>query len=107
MLDSNQPALYTAYLAEGAGLAASPNMIVAAAAAIEAIEKWAAEYQKRNVYRSPGGTIVPKVQIGGIRSGSARRPILAPQICHLYIDVRSVPGQDPLITKAELSKAVS
>jgi acetylornithine deacetylase/succinyl-diaminopimelate desuccinylase-like protein len=82
-------------------------MIVAAAAAIEAIEKWAAEYQKRNVYRSPGGTVVPKVQIGGIRSGSAHRPILAPQICHLYIDVRSVPGQDPLVTKAELSKVVS
>jgi acetylornithine deacetylase/succinyl-diaminopimelate desuccinylase-like protein len=52
-------------------------------------------------------TIVPKVQIGGIRSGSAHRPILAPQICHLYIDVRSVPGQDPLITKAELCKVVS
>jgi acetylornithine deacetylase/succinyl-diaminopimelate desuccinylase-like protein len=106
-LHSNQPPFYTPYLPERTALAASPNMIVAAAAAIEAIEKWAAEYQKRNVYRSPGGTIVPKVQIGGIRSGSARRPILAPQICHLYIDVRSVPGQDPLMTKAELSKVVS
>jgi acetylornithine deacetylase/succinyl-diaminopimelate desuccinylase-like protein len=106
-LHSNQPPFYTPYLPERTTLAASPNMIVAAAAAIEAIEKWAAEYQKRNVYRSPGGTIVPKVQIGGIRSGSARRPILAPQICHLYIDVRSVPGQDPLITRAQLSKAVS
>jgi acetylornithine deacetylase/succinyl-diaminopimelate desuccinylase-like protein len=106
-LHSNQPPFYTPYLPERTALAASPNMIVAAAAAIEAIEKWAAKYQKRNVYRSPGGTIVPKVQIGGIRSGSARRPILAPQICHLYIDVRSVPGQDPLMTKAELSKVVS
>jgi acetylornithine deacetylase/succinyl-diaminopimelate desuccinylase-like protein len=82
-------------------------MIVAAAAAIEAIERWAADYQKRNVYRSGGGTVVPKVQIGGIRGGSARRPILAPQLCHLYLDVRSVPGQDPLATKAELSKAMS
>jgi acetylornithine deacetylase/succinyl-diaminopimelate desuccinylase-like protein len=106
-LHSDQPPFYTPYLPERTTLAASPNMIVAAAAAIEAIEKWAAEYQKRNVYRSPGGTIVPKVQIGGIRSGNARRPILAPQICHLYIDVRSVPGQDPLITKAELGKVVS
>jgi acetylornithine deacetylase/succinyl-diaminopimelate desuccinylase-like protein len=106
-LHSNQPPFYTPYLPERAALSASPNMIVAAAAAIEAIEKWAAEYQKRNVYCSPGGTVVPKVQIGGIKSGSAHRPILAPQICHLYIDVRSVPGQDPLVTKAELSKAVS
>jgi acetylornithine deacetylase/succinyl-diaminopimelate desuccinylase-like protein len=106
-LHSSQPPFYTPYLPERTTLAASPNMIVAAAAVIEAIEKWAAEYQKRNVYRSPGGTIVPKVQIGGIRSGSANRPILAPQVSHLYIDVRSVPGQDPLITKAELSKVVS
>jgi acetylornithine deacetylase/succinyl-diaminopimelate desuccinylase-like protein len=106
-LHSDQPPFYTPYLPERTSLAASPNMIVAAAAAIEAIEKWAAEYQRRNVYRSPGGTVVPKVQIGGIRSGSAHRPILAPQVCHLYIDVRSVPGQDPLMTKAELSKVVS
>ena len=106
-LHSNAPPFYTPYLPERTTLAESPNMIVAAAAAIEAIERWAAEYQRRNVYRSPGGTVVPKVQIGGIRGGSARRPILAPQLCHLYIDVRSVPGQDPLVTKAELSKAVS
>jgi acetylornithine deacetylase/succinyl-diaminopimelate desuccinylase-like protein len=106
-LHSDQPPFYTPYLPERTTLVASPNMIVAAAAAIEAIERWACEYEKRNVYHSLGGTIVPKVQIGGIRSGSPRRPILAPQICHLYIDVRSVPGQDPLKTKAELSKAVS
>jgi acetylornithine deacetylase/succinyl-diaminopimelate desuccinylase-like protein len=106
-LHSNQPPFYTPYLPERASLAASPNMIVAAAAAIEAIEKWAADYQKRNVYRSPGGTIVPKVQIGAIRSGNPHRPFLAPQICELYIDVRSVPGQDPLAVKADLSELVS
>jgi acetylornithine deacetylase/succinyl-diaminopimelate desuccinylase-like protein len=106
-LHSDRPPFYTPYLPERTALAESPNMIVAAAAAIEAIEKWASEYERRNVYRSPGGTVVPKVQIGGIRSGSERRPILAPQICHLYIDVRSVPGQDPLKTKAELSRVVS
>ena len=104
---SKQPPFYTPYLPERTTTAASPNMIVAAAAAIEAIEKWAADYQTRNVYHSPGGTVVPKVQIGGIRGGSARRPILAPQLCHLYIDVRSVPGQDPLVTKSELSRVIS
>lgn len=82
-------------------------MIVAASAAVEAIERWAADYQKRNVYHSPGGTVVPKAQIGGIRSGNPNKPFLAPQICNLYIDVRSVPGQDPLVTRAEISKAVS
>jgi acetylornithine deacetylase/succinyl-diaminopimelate desuccinylase-like protein len=106
-LHSDQPPFYTPYLPERTTLAKSPNMIVAAGAAIEAIEGWAAEYQKRNIYRSPGGTIVPKAQIGGIRSGNAHRPFLAPQVCDLYIDVRSVPGQDPLLVKAELGKLVS
>jgi acetylornithine deacetylase/succinyl-diaminopimelate desuccinylase-like protein len=106
-LHSDQPPFYTPYLPERTTSAASPNMIVAAAAVIEAIEKWAAEYQRRNVYHSAGGTVVPKVQIGGIRGGNPHRPILAPQLCHLYIDVRSVPGQDPLVTKTELGKIVS
>ncbi|HEY1364108.1 MAG TPA: M20/M25/M40 family metallo-hydrolase [Xanthobacteraceae bacterium] len=106
-LRSGQPPFYTPYLPDRTTLAGSPNMIVAAAAAIEAIEKWAAGYQKRNVYRSAGGTIVPKAQIGGIRSGNAHRPFLAPQVCELYVDVRSVPGQDPLAVKAELGQLIS
>ena len=105
-LRSSKPPFYTPYLPERSTLARSPNMVVAAAAAIQAIEDWAAEYQKRNTYRSPGGTVVPKVQIGGIRAGDAHRPVHSAQLCHLYLDVRSVPGQDPLRTKAEISRAV-
>lgn len=104
---STAPPFYTPYLPERTSLAMSPNMIVAAAAGIEAIEKWAADYQKRNVFKSPGGTIVPKAQIGGIRSGDPNRPILAPQICSLYLDVRAVPGQDPLKTGEEIRQALT
>jgi acetylornithine deacetylase/succinyl-diaminopimelate desuccinylase-like protein len=106
-LRSRQPPFYTPYLPPRTTLAESPNMIVAAAAAIEAIERWAADYQQRNVFRSPGGTIVPKAQIGGIRAGDPNRPILAPQIAALYVDVRAVPGQDPLSTAAEIAKVLS
>ena len=101
-LTSNEPPFYTPYLPDRTQLKNSPNMIVAAAAAIEALEGWAADYQRRNVYVSPGGTVVPKAQIGGIRSGDPTRPILAPQLCALYLDVRSVPGQDPLRTRDEI-----
>jgi acetylornithine deacetylase/succinyl-diaminopimelate desuccinylase-like protein len=104
VLNSSEPPYYTPYLPERTTLAKSPNMIVAAAAAIEAIEKWATAYQKRDIYRSPGGTVVPKVQIGAIRSGDPNRPTRAPQICELYLDVRSVPGQDPLRTRDEISQ---
>lgn len=107
MLRSEQPPFYTPYLPERTTLAKSPNMIVAAAAAIAALEDWAAAYQKKNVFRSPGGTIVPKAQIGGIRSGDPTRPILAPQIAALYMDVRSVPKQDPLKTRDEIQAVLS
>lgn len=93
---SNQPPFYTPYLPERTRMVDSPNMIVAAAAAVEALERWAADYQKRNTVKLPGGTIVPKAQIGGIRGGDPHRPILAPQLAALYMDVRAAPGQDPL-----------
>jgi len=101
-LTSDQPPFYTPYLPDRTTLAKSPNMIVAAAAAIAALEDWASDYQKRNVYRCLGGTIVPKAQIGGIRSGDHTRPILAPQIAALYLDVRATPKQDPLSTRDEI-----
>src|SRR5262249_10770968 len=61
-LRSDHPPFYTAYLPERTTLAKSPNMIVASAAVIGTIEEWAAEYQKKNVFRSAGGTVVPKAQ---------------------------------------------
>ena len=105
-LTSDQPPFYTPYMPDRTTMAKSPSMVVAGAAAIEAIEKWAAEYQKRNIYKSAGGTIVPKVQVGAVRSGDIYRPYLAPQVCHLYLDVRSVPGQDPLATREELKQVL-
>jgi acetylornithine deacetylase/succinyl-diaminopimelate desuccinylase-like protein len=102
-LTSDQPPFYTPYMPDRTTMAKSPSMVVAGAAAIE---KWAAEYQKRNVYKSAGGTIVPKVQVGAVRSGDIYRPYLAPQVCHLYLDVRSVPGQDPLATREELKQVL-
>jgi len=105
-LTSDQPPFYTPYYPERTTLAKSPNMIVAAAAAIDAVEKWAADYQRRNIYRSAGGTVVPKVQVGAIRAGDVNRPVLCPQICHLYLDVRSVPGQNPVTTRDEIAKVL-
>ena len=106
-LRGEAPPFYTPYLPERTTHAASPNMIVASAAAIEAIERWAAHYQVRNVYSSPGGTVVPKAQIGAIRAGDPNRPLFSPQICELYLDVRSVPNQDALRTRQEISDALA
>jgi len=95
-LRSGQPAFYTPYMPERTAPAQSPNMIVAATVAIEAIERWAADYERRSILRSPGGEVRPKVLIGAIRSGEPTRPFMSPQLCHLYLDVRAVPGTNPL-----------
>lgn len=94
--------IYTPYLPERTTLAQSPNMIVASAVAVETLERWASRYQTQNTYVSPGGTVVPKAQIGAIRGGDPNRPLFSTQLCELSLDVRSVPGQDPLRTRQEI-----
>ena len=106
-LRSDHPPFYTAYLPERTTLAKSPNMIVASAAVIGTIEEWAAEYQKKNVFRSAGGTVVPKAQFGGIRGGDGHRPYLCPQLCELYFHMFVVPGHDPLALKDEIAEVVT
>ena len=106
-LRSRQPSLYTPYMPERADTAASPNMIAAASAAIDAIERWADGYERRSVLRSPGGEVRPKVQIGAIRSGEPTRPIMSPQLCHLYLDVRILPGANPLDLQDEIRAALA
>ena len=100
---SDAPAFYTPYLPDRTTSAASPNMAVAVAPVIEAIEAWGADYQVRHTREYAGGTVIPKVMIGAVHAGAANRPIIAPQFATLYVDVRTVPGQDPMAVQAELA----
>jgi acetylornithine deacetylase/succinyl-diaminopimelate desuccinylase-like protein len=59
------------------------------------------------VLRSPGGEVHPKVQIGAIRSGEPTRPIMSPQLCHLYLDVRTLPGANPLDLRDGIGAALA
>jgi acetylornithine deacetylase/succinyl-diaminopimelate desuccinylase-like protein len=106
-LRSRQPSFYTPYMPARRDPAQSPNMIVAASAAIGAIERWAEDYERRNVLRSPGGEVRPKVQIGAIRGGEPTRPIMSPQLCSLYLDVRTLPGASPLDLRDEIAAALA
>ncbi len=84
--------VYTPYLArpfEGA----NPNAIIRAIPVLERIEEWALVYQREHTYESPGGTLVPKVNIGAIRAGEPSMLLQNPDVCHLYLDIRTVPGQ--------------
>jgi acetylornithine deacetylase/succinyl-diaminopimelate desuccinylase-like protein len=105
-LRSDQPAFYTPYVPSTRTERARSNMIVAAAGAIGALEAWALDYERRNTRTFAGGTIVPKVQIGAVRSGDPTRPFLSPQVCHLHLDVRSLPGADALAIRSEIASVL-
>ena len=83
-----------------------PNAIVKMAHLIAAIEAWAKQYEAKRSFDSPCGRVVPKVNIGAIRGGVPYRPNRTSPHCSIYVDVRVVPGEDPLAVESELRKAV-
>jgi acetylornithine deacetylase len=66
---------------------------------IQEIQKWIPDYQKRHMYLSTK----PQVSIGAIQGGWPWRLSRTPGYCHLYVDVRIIPGQNPLEVKEELN----
>ena len=84
----------------------NPNAIVKMAHLIQAIETWARQYESEHTFDSPCGHVVPKVNIGAIRGGVPYRPNRTSPHCAIYVDVRIVPGQDPLAIEKELQNAV-
>jgi len=49
------------------------NAIVKMTKIIAALEKWAAEFEEKYIYKSPTGPLYPKVNIGGIEGGQGDR----------------------------------
>jgi acetylornithine deacetylase/succinyl-diaminopimelate desuccinylase-like protein len=86
------PVRYTPYLARPYD-GPNPNAIIRAIPVLERIEEWALEYEQRHRYESPGGTVVPRVNIGAIRSGEPSMLLQNPAVCLIYLDVRTIPGQ--------------
>jgi acetylornithine deacetylase/succinyl-diaminopimelate desuccinylase-like protein len=99
---SDQPGYYTPYLPDRTTMRESPNMIVRAAVAVEILERWATDYQKRYAYESSSGPVVPKAQIGAMRGGDSTGIGGSPEVCSLYLGVFTVPGQNPIDLKNEI-----
>lgn len=96
------PRYYTPYLPRPTGLHDSPNAIVRAAAAVQALEAWAYDYQQRGTYEGPMGRIVPKASVNAVRAGYPFNLTSAPQVCMLYVDTRILPGANPMDLRDEL-----
>ena len=69
---------------------------------LQAVDSWAAEFEKAHVYQSAHGTIVPKVNIGAIQGGAPFRPNYYPGVCAVYLDVRTPPELRPVQVQHEL-----
>ena len=66
---------------------------------IERLQQWIPDYRSRYQYL---GT-KPQVNISAIQGGWPWRLSRTPGYCYLYLDVRVVPGQHPIIVKEELA----
>ena len=82
------------------------NAIVKMARIIYAVERWGAEFERRYVYQSPTGPLLPKVNIGGIDGGAPYRPNYFPGVCSIYIDVRMPPQVRPIAIQRELEQTL-
>ncbi len=99
--------MYTPRLDRGETLADHPNAIVKAAAIVEAVERWAIEYTKKNTRETVCGEARPNAQIGAVRGGMPWRPNRSSPYCALYMDVRTLPDANVDEITASLSQALN
>ncbi|HXG53157.1 MAG TPA: M20/M25/M40 family metallo-hydrolase [candidate division Zixibacteria bacterium] len=83
------------------------NAVLKMMKVVEAVDRWAADFEKRRVYQSAVGPLLPKVNIGAIQGGAPFRPNYFPGVCSLYVDVRTPPELRPLEVQRELKKALA
>jgi acetylornithine deacetylase/succinyl-diaminopimelate desuccinylase-like protein len=82
------------------------NAVLRMVKVIEAVDRWAADFEKRRVYQSSIGPILPKVNIGAIQGGAPFRPNYFPGVCSLYLDVRTPPELRPVEVQRELREVL-
>ena len=98
--------MYTPRLQRSEKLADHPNAIVKAASVIDAIERWAIAFEAKRTSSTPCGQVQPKAQVGAVRGGIPWRPNRSSPYCALYVDVRTLPGEDPQEVTRSLRTAI-
>lgn len=98
--------VYTPRLPERGALKDNPNALIKMIAVIQAIEKWAVDYEKRYTLEYPVGKMIPKVSIGAIRAGAPYKPSTTPKQCSIYVDVRVPPPPEFIQVEREIKEVV-
>ena len=83
------------------------NAVLQMMKVVQAVDNWAADFEKRCVYQSAIGPIIPKVNIGAIQGGAPFRPNYFPGVCSLYVDVRTPPELRPVQVQRELKEVLT
>ena len=104
-IDVKGNVLYTPALNRGASFRDNPNPFEKAAHVIVALEEWAGRYERERRHEFWGGTFVPKAQVHEIRTSGPAWTELA-DYCYIYVDVRLVPGTNPLDVQGEVLQVV-
>ncbi|MEE8518559.1 MAG: M20/M25/M40 family metallo-hydrolase [Dehalococcoidia bacterium] len=78
------------------------NAIVKMAQVVEALDAWGARFEVENVYESPTGPMLPKVNVGAIEGGAPFKPNYFPGVCSIYLDVRIPPHVKPVSVQQEV-----
>jgi acetylornithine deacetylase/succinyl-diaminopimelate desuccinylase-like protein len=97
---------YTPRIPQRGELKDNPNALIKMIGVIEAIEKWAVEYERKYTIEYPVGKMVPKVSIGAIRAGAPYKPSTTPKTCSIYVDVRVPPPLEFTQVERELRDIV-
>ncbi len=92
------PSLYTPFLKDRE----NPSAILKAARLLSNWDDWAADYTARHRYECEGGTVQPRASVGAIRGGLPYALTRTTEVCELYVDLRTSPGQSPTKTRQEL-----
>lgn len=95
-------AAYTPFTTRASNPRDSQNAIIKMMVLIEAFERWAADYERKNIYQSAAGEVHPKVSIGAIAGGVPFKVANSPLACSIYVDIRTAPGRRPVDVLHEL-----
>jgi acetylornithine deacetylase/succinyl-diaminopimelate desuccinylase-like protein len=97
--------MYTPFVPIEPDPVANPSAIVRLSPVIAALNEWAASYAAGR-YECEGGTVVPKANIGAVRSGRVDKLTKSPELAHLYLDIRTTPDTTPMQVERELIGAL-
>lgn len=96
--------MYTPVMRTSKDLLTHENPIMKCGPLLEALNEYALEFEKKYTVNLPGGTVIPRIQVGAIRGGLPYFIIGGTEVCELYLDIRILPGMTPGFIYRDLKK---